>query len=71
VVLPTEGYPISTEAIREWFRRTYNHEATDKEVGDIQAALAKRDSGLLEPEKDARASTGESEDDQRPFTERR
>ncbi len=47
MVLPSEGYPISTEAIREWFRRTYGREATEKEVGEVQAALAKRDSGPL------------------------
>ncbi len=42
--LPVEGYPISSEAIREWFRRTYGREASDVEVGELQDAMARRES---------------------------
>lgn len=45
MILPVEGYPVSTEAIREWFRRTYGREATDREVGEIQDRIARRESG--------------------------
>jgi len=44
MILPVEGYPISVEAIREWFRRTYGREASEREVGEIQDKLAHRDS---------------------------
>ena len=43
MVLPAEGYPVSVEAIREWFRRTYGREASEREVGELQDRLARRD----------------------------
>ena len=52
VILPVEGYPVSAEAIREWFRRTYGREATDREVGEIQDRLAGRDSGAAPSQDD-------------------
>ena len=44
LILPVEGYPVSAETIREWFRRTYRREATERELGEIQDELAKRES---------------------------
>lgn len=44
MILPAEGYPISAAAVREWFRRTYGHEASEAELGEILEALARRDS---------------------------
>ncbi len=44
MILPVEGYPVSAEAIREWFRRTYGREASELEVGEIQDMLARRES---------------------------
>ena len=41
--LPAEGYPISAEALREWFRRTYGREATEAEIGKLQDAMTRRD----------------------------
>lgn len=41
--LPAEGYPISTEALREWFRRTHGREATEVEIGELQDAMTWRD----------------------------
>jgi hypothetical protein len=43
LVSPAAGYPISVEAIREWFRRTYGREATEREVGEVQDRVARRD----------------------------
>ncbi len=40
--MPVEGFPPSTEAIREWFRRAYGREATELEVGELQDKLARR-----------------------------
>jgi hypothetical protein len=42
-MLPDQGYVVSVETIREWFRRTYGREATDQEVIDIEQRLAKRE----------------------------
>ena len=44
VILPAEGYPLSAGAAREWFQRTYGHEASEKEPGELLGALAGRDS---------------------------
>ena len=44
MILPVEGYPVSAEAIREWFRRTYGREASELEVGEIQDMLVRRES---------------------------
>jgi hypothetical protein len=41
--LPADGYPISAEVLREWFRRTYGREANDIEIGELQDAMARRD----------------------------
>jgi hypothetical protein len=41
--LPTEGYPISTEMLRDWFRRTYGREAAEVEIGELQDAMTRRD----------------------------
>ena len=46
--LPAEGYPISSEALREWFRRTYGREASEVELGELEDAMARRES--KEPE---------------------
>lgn len=39
---PTGRYPPSTEAIREWFRRTYGREPSDFEVGELERKLSNR-----------------------------
>ncbi|MGH7156260.1 MAG: hypothetical protein ACREF3_20240 [Acetobacteraceae bacterium] len=44
MILPVEGYPVSTDAIRAWFRRTYGREASELELGEIQDRLLRRDS---------------------------
>ncbi len=41
--LPVAGFPISAETVREWFRRTYAREPTEREVGDVLDDLARRD----------------------------
>ena len=41
--LPAEGYPISAEALRKWFRRTHGREATEIEIGELQDAMTRRD----------------------------
>ena len=48
MILPAEGYPVSAEATREWFRRTYGREASEVELGEILEALAHRDSSRIE-----------------------
>lgn len=48
VILPAEGYPVSAEATREWFRRTYGREASEVELGEILDALAQRESQRVE-----------------------
>lgn len=59
MILPVEGYPVSTEAIREWFRRTYGREASELELGEIQDRLARRDSteGPQDPPADTNGAT--------------
>ncbi|HEX5327395.1 MAG TPA: hypothetical protein VFW75_12055 [Acetobacteraceae bacterium] len=49
MVLPARGYPVSAEAIREWFRRTYGREASEREVGEIQDRMARSESESSEP----------------------
>ena len=41
--LPAEGYPYSEPGLRDWFRRTYAREATERELGALMAAMATRD----------------------------
>jgi hypothetical protein len=41
--LPAEGYPYSEPSLRDWFRRTYAREATERELGSLMAAMATRD----------------------------
>ncbi len=48
MILPAEGYPVSAEATREWFRRTYGREASEVELGEILDALAQRESQRVE-----------------------
>lgn len=50
-MLPAEGYPYSEPGLRDWFRRTYAREATEREFGALMAAMATRDdkSGPGEP----------------------
>jgi hypothetical protein len=48
VILPAEGFPISAEAAREWFQRTYGREASEEELGELLEALARRDSDQVE-----------------------
>jgi hypothetical protein len=48
VNLPAEGFPISAEAVREWFQRTYGREASEEELGELLDALAQRDSDKVE-----------------------
>ena len=43
---PVGSYPPSTEAMREWFRRTYGREASDLEIGDLERRLAARQEGV-------------------------
>jgi hypothetical protein len=42
--LPAEGYPYSELGLRDWFRRTYSREATERELGALMAAMAMRES---------------------------
>jgi len=53
VILPAEGFPVSTEAIREWFRRAYGHEASEFELGEILQALARRESDRVQADEEA------------------
>lgn len=48
MILPAEGYPISAEAIREWFQRTYGREASEIELGELLDALARRESAQVQ-----------------------
>jgi hypothetical protein len=48
VILPAEGFPVSAEAVREWFRRTHGHEASEIELGELLEALAQRESQQIE-----------------------
>jgi len=48
VILPAEGHPVSAEATRGWFRRTYGREASEVELGEILDALAQRESRQIE-----------------------
>lgn len=41
--LPAKGYPNSSEALREWFRRNHGREASELELGELQDALARRE----------------------------
>ena len=40
---PAPGYPITEEAITNWFQGTHGRMPTDREVGAIIDAMAKRD----------------------------
>jgi hypothetical protein len=42
--LPAEGYPISEEAVTDWFQRTYGRRPTEQETGAILDAMTHRDS---------------------------
>ena len=53
MILPAEGFPVSTEAIREWFRRAYGHEASEFELGEILQALARRESDRVQADEEA------------------
>jgi hypothetical protein len=53
VILPAEGFPVSAEAIREWFQRTYGHEASELELGEILQALARRESDRVQTDEGA------------------
>jgi hypothetical protein len=48
VILPAEGYPVSDEAAREWFRHTHGREASEVELGEILEALTERESQQIE-----------------------
>jgi hypothetical protein len=50
-VLPAEGFPYSEPGLRDWFRRTYAREATERELGSLMGAMATRDdkAGAGEP----------------------
>ena len=48
MILPAEGYPVSAEATREWFRRNHGREASEIELGEILDALAERESQQIE-----------------------
>jgi hypothetical protein len=54
VILPAEGYPVSAEATREWFRRTCGREATEMELGELLDAVAQRESERIEVGEGAR-----------------
>ena len=41
--LPAEGFPYSATGLRDWFRRTYSREASERELGALMAAMATRD----------------------------
>ncbi|MBV9250234.1 MAG: hypothetical protein JO227_13445 [Acetobacteraceae bacterium] len=40
--LPPPGYPISEQAITDWFRTTYRREPVEREIGLIMDAMADR-----------------------------
>ena len=40
--LPPPGYPISEEAVTNWFRERHQREPDDREVGVIMDAMALR-----------------------------
>ena len=42
--LPAAGYPISRDAIGNWFRKRYQREPTSLEVGEIMLHMTRRDS---------------------------
>jgi hypothetical protein len=44
--LPVEGYPISTEAVGNWFRAKFGHEPTVQELCDIMLQMTNRDTTL-------------------------
>ncbi len=48
MILPAEGCPVSAEAIRGWFRRTYRREASEVELGELLEALAQRESQQIQ-----------------------
>lgn len=41
--LPVAGYPISEDAVADWFQRTYQRAPTDRELGAIIDAMAQRE----------------------------
>jgi hypothetical protein len=42
--LPAPGYPISRDAIGNWFRKRYQREPSSLEVGEIMLQMTRRDS---------------------------
>jgi hypothetical protein len=42
--LPAPGYPISRDAIGNWFRKRYQREPTSLEIGEILLEMTRRDS---------------------------
>jgi hypothetical protein len=42
--LPVPGYPISRDAVSDWFRREHGREPTALEVGEILLKMTERDS---------------------------
>ncbi|MBV8397996.1 MAG: hypothetical protein JOZ58_21055 [Acetobacteraceae bacterium] len=42
--LPVPGYPISRDAVTEWFRRRHGREPSSIEVGEIMLRMTERDS---------------------------
>jgi hypothetical protein len=41
--LPVPGYPISEAAVGDWFLRTYGREPTERELGAVMDAMARRE----------------------------
>ncbi len=41
--IPVAGYPISEDAVADWFQRTYQRPPTDRELGAIIDAMAQRE----------------------------
>jgi hypothetical protein len=48
VQLPVPGYPMSEQAVTDWFRLTYHREPSELEVGTIIDAMARREVTLPE-----------------------
>ncbi len=44
--LPVEGYPISSEAVTNWFRARFGREPSVEEVGDIMLRMTSRETAL-------------------------
>lgn len=41
--LPAAGYPISEEAVTNWFQAQHHRMPTEAEVGEVMDAMARRD----------------------------